>query len=206
MPGRFPSYTRSSANAPWPGSRTLLVIIGEANLWTQFSEQGDPAFVKQMMSRVRLKNLLRRFALYHYVVEVKLKELYERQRNKFIPVDPRQDDLFKEQQKKDPDAFFRSAIESLCALALSNRIQPVLLYIPTQDLLPTPKTNAFTDVLRGKRAVGRKLDVPLLDLTHDLQPEAKALYLDADPVHLNANGNKIIGQRLFEVTGPILKQ
>ena len=181
-----------------------MVILGEANLWTQFSEHADPTFVKQMMSRVRLKNLLRRFALYHYVVEVKLKELYERQRTKFIPVDPNQDTLFKEQQQKDPDAVFRDAIEQLCSIALSNRVQPVLVYIPTQTILLQPTSNAFTDVLRAKTAVGKKLNVPMLDLTPDLFPKVNDLYLEADPVHPNAAGNEIIGRRLAEVITSLL--
>ena len=182
-----------------------LVVLGEANLWTQFSEKSDPVFVRKMMSRVRWKNFLRHFALYHYVVEVQLKDFYERQRSKFIPVDPQQDTLFKDQQQKDPDAFFRDAIERLCATALSNRVQPVLMYIPMQTDLLAPTTNSFAAVLRGKTVVGQKLNVPLLDLTPDLRPQAKDLYLQADPVHLNARGNEIIGRRLFEVVSPLLK-
>ena len=69
----------------------------------------------------------------------------------------------------------------------------------------TPATNAFPDVLHSKAAVSQKCHVPLIDLTPDLTPEAKALYLDADPVHLNATGNKIMGWRLFEVVSPLLK-
>jgi lysophospholipase L1-like esterase len=181
-----------------------MVILGEANLWTQFSEHADPAFVKQMMSRVRLKNFLRHFALYHYVVEVKLKDLYERQRTKFIPVDPNQDTLFKEQQQKDPNAVFRDAIEQLCSTALTNRVQPVLVYIPTQTTLLEPTTDAFSDVLRAKTATSEKLNVPLLDLTRDLSPRAKELYLESDPVHPNAAGNEIIGRRLAEVVSSLL--
>jgi lysophospholipase L1-like esterase len=157
-----------------------------------------------MMSRVRFKNLLRRFALYHYIVEVKLKDLYERQRTKFIPVDPNQDTLFKEQQQKDPDALFRNAIEQLCSTALTNRVQPVLVYIPTQTTILAPTTNAFTDVLRAKTATSKKLNVPLLDLTPDLYPKLKELYLEGDPVHLNAAGNEIIGRRLAEVVSSLL--
>src|SRR5204863_421080 len=90
-------------------------------------------FVKTFMRRVRLKNFLRRFALYHYFVEVKLSEVYQRYRTKFVPVDPTQDTLFKEQQQKDPDAFFRNAIERLCSIALSNHVTPILIYLPTAD-------------------------------------------------------------------------
>ena len=37
-----------------------VVILAEANLWTQFSEKNSPKFVKQFMSRVRLKMSLMR--------------------------------------------------------------------------------------------------------------------------------------------------
>ena len=182
-----------------------VVILGGANLWTQFSEQGDPAFVKQMMARVRFKNFLRRFAIYHYVVEVKLRDLYQRERTKFIPVDPHRDTLFKEQQKADPNAVFRNAIDQLCSTALSNHVRPVLLYIPTQTTLSEQETTASSDVLREMAAVSKKRNVTLLDLTPDLYPKSKELYLEGDPVHLNMAGNEIIGRRLDDVVSSILK-
>src|SRR5438445_2491659 len=64
-----------------------MVVLAEANLWTQFSEKNDPAFAEKFMRRVRLKNFLRQFALYHFVVEVQLQDFYQRHRTKFIPVD-----------------------------------------------------------------------------------------------------------------------
>jgi lysophospholipase L1-like esterase len=172
-----------------------VVILGEANLWTQFSENNSPEFVRQMMWRVRLKNFLRRFAIYDYVVEVKLRQFYERERVKFIPVDPNQDPLFKAEQQKDPDALFRSAMENLCRLARTNGVKPVLLFLPTLDDLNSTNTSA---VLTEKRAVHTELNVPLVDLTPELLPGGKTLYLDADPVHLNAAGNEIIAAQLFE--------
>jgi hypothetical protein len=164
-------------------------------LWTQFSEQSDPAFVKKFMWRVRLKNFLRCFAIYHYVVEVQLQDFYQRNRTKFIPVDPKQDALFREQQQNDPDAVFREAIADLCRTARSNRVQPVLLFLPTLDDLQS--TNQ-SHMLRAKLAVSAALSVPLADLTPDLSSQGKALYLEADPVHLNARGNEIVAQRIFE--------
>jgi lysophospholipase L1-like esterase len=181
-----------------------MVILGGANLWTQFSAESDPKFVKSFMNRVRLKNLLRRFALYHYVVEVQLRDFYATYRSKFIPVDPKQDTLFKEQQQSDPDAFFRRAIESLCHTASSNGVKTLLLYIPTQDTLLA--TNPMmSKILRAEQQVSAQCNVPLLDLTSDLQPDAGKLYLDADPVHLNVAGNEIIGRRLAEVIRPLMK-
>jgi lysophospholipase L1-like esterase len=179
-----------------------MVIIGDANLWTQFSGANNPEFVKKFMMRVRLKNFLRRFAMYHYVVEVKLKEVYERQRTKFIPVDPKQDTLFKEQQAKDPDAFFRNSIEELCRVALTNGVKPVLLYMPTLTALKQPgETN---NVHRAKMNVSQALNVPFVDTTSVLVSKADELYLESDPVHFNVAGNEIIARRLVETVANTL--
>ena len=179
-----------------------FVILADANLWTQFSEMNDPEFVRKFMSRVRLKNFLRRFALYHYVVEVRLKEFYERNRTKFIPVDPRQDQLFKDQQQKDPDAAFREAIEGICRTAGTNQVPIMLVFLPTLDELQSMNPSP---VLRAKRVVSAKLAVPLVDLSPDLAA-GKALYLDADPVHLNAQGNEIVARRLFDIISAQLRR
>ena len=198
--GQMAAYFKNYALSWQPD----MVVLGAANGWTQFTDNNDPQFVKQFMSRVRLKNLLRRFALYHYVVEVQLQNYYQRYKSKFVPVDPRQDQLFKEHQKSDPYAVFREAIENLCLVARSNNVQPVLLYIPTQDSYL--RTNSLAEgVKQTEHEISRKLGVPLLDLTEDIRPEAPVLYLDADPVHLNARGNEIIGRRLSEVVSPLLK-
>jgi len=175
-----------------------VVILAEANLWTQFSEKNSPEFVKKFMWRVRLKNFLRRFAIYHYAIEVKLKAFYDRHRMKFIPVDPNRDALFKEQQQKDPEAVFRSSIEDVCSLALSRGVKPVLLYLPTLDDLGATNSSV---VLKLKRAVSQARNIPLVELTPDVQPVGKGLYLQADPVHFNAQGNEIIARRLLETVG-----
>ena len=180
-----------------------VVILGEANLWTEFSEKNSPEFVRQMMWRVRLKNFVRHFAIYHYVIEVKLKSLYKSERTKFIPVDPNQDPLFKAEQQKDPDALFRSAMENLCRLARTNGVKPVLLFLPSLDDLNS--TN-ISSVLKEKRLVHSELNMPLVDLTPELLPRGKALYLEADPVHLNAAGNEIIAGKLFETLTNLYSQ
>ena len=172
-----------------------VVILAEANLWTQFSEKNSDEFVRQFMARVRLKNFLRRFAIYHYVVELKLKDFYARNRTRFIPVDPNADPLFKEQQQSDPDAVFRTAIAGLVSAARSNGVPTVLLFIPTLDDLSATHPSR---VLMAKRAVSAKLGVPLVDLSPDLVSGGKSLYLDADPVHLNATGNGLAARRLFQ--------
>ena len=70
-----------------------------------------------------------------------------------------------------------------------------MLYLPGLDELGA--TNS-PPVLRVKRDVHQKLNVPLVELTLDIQPQGKALYLEADPVHFNARGNQIIARRLLE--------
>ena len=86
-----------------------IVILADANLWTQFSEESSKEFIDKMMKRVWLKNLLRRSAIYHFVIEVKLKKYYEKHRTKFIPVDPNRDEVFKEQQTKKSNVILQEA-------------------------------------------------------------------------------------------------
>jgi lysophospholipase L1-like esterase len=126
---------------------------------------------------------------------VQLQDFYQRNRTKFIPVDPKQDELFKAQQQSDPDAVFREAIEGICRVAQTNHIQPVLLFLPAVFQLDT--TN-ISNVLAVKRAAAKQFSVPLVDLTGALRARGKELYLDADPAHLDAAGNAIVAERLFE--------
>ena len=176
------------------------VIIGEANGWTQFLEDADPSFVRKFMWSVRLKNLLRRFAIYHYVIEVKLESVYQKYREKFIPVDPRNDTLYREQQQRDPDRVFKDAIDKLCRTALRAGVTPVLLYLPTAvELRQEP-----TSVYKAKAAIARELDIPFVDVTPLLKNRRDTLYLDADPVHLNVAGNAIVADALADAMAPLI--
>lgn len=178
-----------------------IAILADANLWTQFSEDSDPAFVKTMLSRVRLKNLLRRSAIYHWLIEVQLNRFYQQARTRFIPIDPKQDQLFKEQQKSDPDAFFKKAIEEFCTLAKAKGVRPVVIFIPILDDL---KAGTVTPVQKGKREICERLGVPFLDFTEDLKQDADSYYLDADPVHLNVKGNELVGRRLADLVAGVI--
>lgn len=179
-----------------------VVVLADANLWTQFSDRSSPEFVQSFMRRVQVKNLLRRFATYHYVVEYRLKDVYERTRTRFIPMDPAQDTFFKEQQQKDPDAFFREHIEAICRLALTNGIKPVLLHMPSTDQL---KVAEPSNVLRAKTRVSRELNVPLVDTTPDLKPGCEEFFLEGDRAHLNVRGNHLVAQRLVPVLLEVIK-
>lgn len=172
-----------------------VVIVGEANYWTQFSDKSSPEFVKKFLRRVWLKNLLRRSAIYHYVMEVQLQKVYEAYRMKFIPIDPATDSLFKEQQQKDPDAAFREAIETTCRLAMTNGIRPVLLYMPMVQNIENPETSPS---YRCKRDIAARLGVPFVDMTPEAREAKTGIYLEADPSHFNVKGNELVGRRLFE--------
>ena len=178
-----------------------IVVLAGANLWTQFSEANSPKFVSQFMWRVRLKNFLRRFAIYDYVVEVKLRKYYGQYRAMFIPVNPDQDALFKAEQQKHPYALFQSAIEDVCQLAQTNGVKPVLLYLP--DATELDATN--TPILDVMRETHEKLGVPLVNMVPDVKPQGKTLYLNADTVHFNAGGNDLIGRRLFETATNLIQ-
>jgi len=176
------------------------VVIGDGNAWTQFREDADPTFVRRFMWSVRLKNLLRRFAVYHYVIEVKLENVYQRYREKFIPLDPQNDTLYKEQQQRDPDRLFRDEIEHLCRLALDEGVTPVLLYLPTQKELGEKPSGVYL----AKAAIARELNIPLVDLTPLLKDRNDPLYLDADTVHLNVAGNRLIADALAGAIAPLI--
>lgn len=176
------------------------VIVGDANLWTQFSEKSSPEFVQDFMQRVRLKNFLRRFATFHYIVEVQLESVYQKYRTRFIPIDPKTDTLFVEEKQENPNDVFKAAIRRLCAAALTNKIQPILTYVPVQDQI-----GQSNDVLAMKQELAQELNIPLLDLTQKIAPRKKSVYLEDDPVHLNAEGNKIMAESLSEILLPLLK-
>lgn len=171
-----------------------VVVLAGANLWTQFTDHNSPAFVRKFMWIVRLKNFLRHFAIYDYLVEVKLQKFYQRYKSKFVPINPNQDPMFKAEQQKDPYALFRSSIEDLCELAQKNSVKPVLLYLPQASDLDTTNPPIFVVM----REVHVQSGAALVDMTPDVKPEGKALYLDADPVHFNVRGNELIAGQLFE--------
>ena len=117
-PGKKVEVINAGVNA-WSYSQMLVyfrdfglryqpdfVILADANLWTQFSERNSPEFVKKFMWRVRLKNFVRRFAIYHFVLEVELRKFYEPARNLFIPVDPKQDGCSRNNSKATPMRCF----------------------------------------------------------------------------------------------------
>jgi len=173
-----------------------MVILADANLWTQFSEDSNKEFIDKMLIRIWLKNMLRRSAIYHFFLEVKLKKYYEKYRTKFIPVDPTRDELFKSQQKKDSKSFYKSKIRNIFELLETNKVAGLLIYVPTKDLLlnfPKPI------ILQVKEQVSKEYDIPLIDFTKDFANNPIQLFLPNDPAHPNYEGNKIITKRIYDI-------
>jgi lysophospholipase L1-like esterase len=172
-----------------------LVILADANLWTQFSEGQSKEFIKKMTRGVRLKNLLRRSAIYHYLIEVKLKKYYEKYRTKFIPVDPEKDQFFKEQQKSDPSLAFEEQIKMICELIKSKNVKGLIIFLPIEDLLISRKTHMIKDI---KQKESEAYSIPLIDFTIDFSARKDLYFFSDDPVHPNVAGNRMIAQRIFD--------
>ena len=83
-----------------------------------------------------------------------------------------------------------------------NRVKSVLLFLPRlEDLTVAPQAGS---VLEMKRTAGAKFAAPVVDLTSDLRPYGKNIYLPADPLHFTVQGNAIVAERLFETFTNIL--
>lgn len=177
--------------------RPDMVILADANLWSQFSEESSKEFREKMVRRVRLKNLLRRSAIYHFVIEVKLKKFYGKYRTKFIPLDPKRDDHFKKEQQADPNRFFEEQILKIVELLNNNNLKFLMLYIPPENIL---SSNQKPILLKIKEKISKLYNITLIDFTEDFQRANRILYHPNDPVHPNADGNKIISNRIFQHT------
>lgn len=177
-----------------------FVILAEANLWTQFSEKNSPEFVESFLRRVWIKNLLRRSAIYHFFLEVQMRNLYARVRARFIPVDPANDTFLKEQQQEDPAAFFQDSMEKLVQTARSNNITPIIAFLP--NLHDFQHTNNMA--LKAKLQATQKLDVPFVDLRPEIRPKGESVYLEGDLSHFTEEGNEIIARKIAETMLPMI--
>jgi lysophospholipase L1-like esterase len=170
-----------------------VVVLDGANLWTMFTEDQSDEFRRAFAWRVRLKNTLRRSAIYHYVVEVRLQRHYQKYRTKFIPSVERPDEVafdHGDTASKQPE----KVISRIAEVLQLNRADLVLLYIPRQnesgDTLHRP-------LLAAQRAVATKYECSLVDLTDDFGRATNSLFLEADPIHPNPAGNVSIANSLF---------
>lgn len=174
-----------------------LIVLGEGNLWSKFNETNSPEFVKEMLTKVRLKNFLRRFAMYHWIVEIQLQEVYSKYRLKFVPVDPNAEAGVGE----DPLVRITNHIREIVSLSNQKNI-PVMFLVTPMDRSEEVKAasdSAFVGIVNFRRKFAQENNLPLCDCGPELRNKPDMhYYLEADPVHFNAEGNELIATKLTE--------
>ena len=176
-----------------------MVILADANLWSQFSEHKSKEFVNDFMQRVRLKNLLRRSATYHFFIEVKLQKFYYRYRKKFIPIDPESDEFFKGQQSQNPHLIFKKSIENICQLLNHQKIRGLIIDIPNEKEIKYGNGSEGSEILSIKKELSQTYNIPLIDFREYFSNRPIKLYLEGDSVHPNVEGNRIIAHCIFDL-------
>jgi len=179
------------------GYQADYVLIGSANLWTDFTEEASPEFKSSMRKRIVLKNLSRRMALYHFIFESQFGGIYHKYRTRFIPVDPTKDKIFTESSTNLTD-FFAANLKETIQIAQTNHIKPIVLDFPIDR---AGYTNVYFDeILAMRKRVAKDLGIPLIDLdTPDWPPAQKKVYLEGDYVHLNVLGNQIVAEKITQL-------
>jgi len=172
-----------------------IVIVADANKWTQFSEDSSEEYRKAMMRKVWLKNLLRRSALYDYVVEKKLQVAYYKYRTRFMPVEPTEDAAGEGQQK--PIDLFKEQISNMLSLIKQRDARGLLIYIPRKRDLRSPE-NHRTDILQVKKELSDVFRVPLVDMTGIFADAQRDLYFSGDGIHPTTEGNRLIAEALAD--------
>ena len=179
-----------------------LVIMDGANLWTEFTEDQPENFRRSFLRKVRLKNLVRRSAVYHYVVEVRLKRYYEEYRTKAIATDARPDEAEIEQKEREILASLEGTMESMSRLLDAHGSQLILLHTPREDE-DTSRANNYIKTIEQR--VADRTGCIFLDLTASFQAHGGPLFQKADPVHPNAEGNAIVAAELLEAVNRLSK-
>jgi lysophospholipase L1-like esterase len=184
------------------GWKPDVVILANANAWTQFREDVSPEFRKAFATRVRLKNFLRRFALYHFVIEVQLQGFYNKYRTKFIPVDANA-----KTGAGDPQADFMKlnaqVFREICDDSKTNGYKALMLCIPPDT---AEYREGFAKIVAAKKSAAEASGQWFLDVEPLLNAVKEPVYLEADPIHLNPRGNDIVGRALADFLADRLLQ
>lgn len=193
-----------------------VVIVGDANLWMEFTESRSDEFRKAFKKRVVLKNLLRRSAIYHYVMESKFESFYQKHRNKAMP--QVEEDFQRDDEKQartsedDPSHVYRPYIESIAEMITDSGAGCVLLHIPQQNHIHPSEEDekrfveTFTplNILELKREVAENSDAIFVDILPGFEMADGELFLESDPVHPNEKGSEIIAEELSRAITPLL--
>jgi len=188
------SYEQMAAYLEGEGMRLSpdVVVLDGGNLWGVFNGEQDEAFKSAFARRVRLKNLLRRSAIYHYVMEVKLRRYYEALRAHAIPQAERPDEAGFAREAGGRERV-EKAILRIARVSAGGGAAFVLLHVPRLDEAGSAESRS---VLDAKRKVAVETGSTLVDLTEDFARRGAGVFQEADPVHPNAAGNDLIAERL----------
>jgi len=96
-------------------------------------------------------------------------------------------------------------LHDIVGLAKTNRVLPVLMYLPTEDELIATNSSR-SQVFQVKDELSREHDIPLVDISGVVRSESNSVYLEADPVHFNPRGNEIIARQLFRTLLPLVSR
>ncbi|MBN2483478.1 MAG: SGNH/GDSL hydrolase family protein [Candidatus Omnitrophica bacterium] len=199
------------------------VIVGSSNWWSYFIPDAMLEYKRAWQKKIFLKNIVRRFAIYHTLVELKLRQYYVRWRKRFIPVSPEDvpsvldetapsvspngsnrekslDGILNIYQEKSP-AFATSYavgeyyLKEMAKLATEKKVPCVFLYIPHE------KSNDNSLHLVMKRRVEQEFkgNVFVLDSSKILnspQISYGSVFLEGDRVHMNAYGHEKLAEFL----------
>ncbi|MEJ2722275.1 MAG: GDSL-type esterase/lipase family protein [bacterium] len=174
-----------------------VIVVADAYSYTSFTEDRDNAFVADMRRRVWFKNLLRRSAVYHYFVEYKFRELYHRLGQLAFPGrrNTTGDGGVDSSRVDTDEGYYRTYVMRVCELLEQNGVPFILLHLPTEGETSAKRPTVWN----AKYDAALKYGVPFVDVTDAFLASKEKLFLQADPLHQNAAGNRIIAGRLFQV-------
>jgi lysophospholipase L1-like esterase len=183
-----------------------IVIVGMANLWTCFQKDNSQIFKNRWKRSIILKNFLRSSALYHVIVELKLANLYQRLRLKFIPFENdaytkiysyKNSHLGKEIIPEDYELLvINQYLEAIANFLRVKNKQCVFIYLPYNKHIGDTRENE-----NMKKEIQNKYTNVIFINANDIflkYHHIDSSYLEKDPVHLSKEGHRLLGQYIAE--------
>jgi lysophospholipase L1-like esterase len=171
-----------------------IVVIDGANLWTVFGEDQTEAFKRSFRRKLVLKNLLRRSAIYHYFVEVRLRTYYDRYRKKLVAAGDRPDEQQFDAAEKALLVSLGGTFQSIDDLLRAHGVELVFLHTPREDEVDSRRSRELKRLMSEVAARNGRV---LVDATDAFATAGGVLFQEADPIHPNAAGNAILADVLW---------
>jgi lysophospholipase L1-like esterase len=177
-----------------------VVIVDGANLWTTFGADQSDAFRRSFRRKLIAKNLLRRSATYHYVVEVRLKKYYERYRRELVKTGDRPDEQQYDAAEKEFIAKLDSTFQDMSDLSREHHVELVFLHTPREDETVSRRSHELKRLMAN---VAQRNGWVFVDATDAFASAGETLFQEADPIHANAAGNAILADLLFRAVSKL---